>query len=156
MMTQRQHLVTEKHLLRAVLDTNVIIAAFMSKSRSSPNLELIDRWVNDEFILLFADDLVLEYQAKLNYRQIPRKLQADFLARLYTIGERIKVSSAQIIRRVAEDPDDDVFLACAIAGNATHLVTYDPHLLTLGPTYEGVQILDGLHFLYVVRGDKLQ
>ena len=38
-------------------------------------------------------------------------------------------------------------------GGATHLVTYDPHFEVLGGEYEGIKILDGLHFLYVVRGD---
>ena len=37
---------------------------------------------------------------------------------------------------------------------ATHLVTYDPHFDVLGGVYQGIPILDGLHFLYVVRGDR--
>ncbi len=31
--------------------------------------------------------------------------------------------------------------------------TYDPHIHALGEVYQGVRILDGLHFLYAVRGD---
>ncbi|RLC90031.1 MAG: toxin-antitoxin system toxin component, PIN family protein, partial [Chloroflexi bacterium] len=58
-----------------------------------------------------------------------------------------------VIRRIPDDPDDDVVIACAIAGGATHLVTYDIHLRSLGEEYQGVHILDGLHFLYALRGD---
>ncbi len=32
-------------------------------------------------------------------------------------------------------------------------MTYDEHLHALGEEYEGVRILDGLHFLYALRGD---
>jgi predicted nucleic acid-binding protein len=56
---------------------------------------------------------------------------------------------------VPADPDDDIPLACALVGGASHLVTYDPHLLALGESYrQRVSILDGLHFLYALRGDQ--
>ena len=42
---------------RAVLDTNVIIAALKSKNPRSPTRELLTRWDNDEFDLLYAEDL---------------------------------------------------------------------------------------------------
>lgn len=38
--------------------------------------------------------------------------------------------------------------------SATHIVTYDPHFDVLGGAYHDIPILDGLHFLYVVRGDR--
>ncbi|MCX7706887.1 MAG: hypothetical protein N2204_02635 [Anaerolineae bacterium] len=34
------------------------------------------------------------------------------------------------------------------------LVTYDLHLHALGKVYRSVQILDGLHFLHILRGDS--
>ena len=55
--------------------------------------------------------------------------------------------------RMVSFPDDDVVIDRAVAGGATHLVTYDDHLHALGEEVEGVRILDGLHFLYVLRGD---
>ena len=60
---------------------------------------------------------------------------------------------SEVQPRIPDDPDDDVVIACAIVGKASHLVSYDPHLLNLGNTYQGLIILDGLHFLYAVRGD---
>ena len=32
-------------------------------------------------------------------------------------------------------------------------MTYDRHLDVLSGAYQGIPILDGLHFLYIVRGD---
>ncbi|MCX6030334.1 MAG: hypothetical protein NT169_13695 [Chloroflexi bacterium] len=65
----------------------------------------------------------------------------------------VPLTKDDLVRHVPADPDDDIVLACAIVGRATHLVTYDPHIHALGEAYQGVRILDGLHFLYAVRGD---
>lgn len=145
---------TDQPRFRAVFDTNVVIAALKSKNPNSPTVELLKRWRNDEFILLYADDLLLEYREKFITRNIDPALRIAFLASLNVLGERIKLAPEQIERIIADDPDDDVVVACALVGKATHLVSYDPHLLNLGKIYQGVAILDGLHFLYAVRGDK--
>jgi putative PIN family toxin of toxin-antitoxin system len=144
---------TETIILRAVFDTNVVIAALKSKNPGSPTVELLQRWSKGEFTLLYCDDLRLEYQKKFITRSVPLELRATFLKNLFELGEYVHLIPDQIQPRIAEDPDDDIVIACAIVGEATHLVTYDPHLLNLGETYEGITILDGLHFLYAVRGD---
>jgi predicted nucleic acid-binding protein len=138
-----------------VLDTNVIIAALKSKNPRSPTRELLTRWDNDEFDLLYAEDLRVEYAEKLAAKQVDRGKTAEFLGRLARQGHLVPLTKADLIGRVPADPDDDVVLACAIVGQATHLVTYDPHIHALGEVYQGVRILDGLHFLYAVRGDVL-
>ncbi len=140
-------------IFRAVFDTNVIIAALKSKNPNSPTAELLQRWRQREFILLYANDLLLEYREKFISRRIDPALRIAFLANLEVLGEHIPLTSDQIQPRIPDDPDDDVVIACAIVGKATHLVSYDPHLLNLGDTYQGITILDGLHFLYAVRGD---
>ena len=68
-------------------------------------------------------------------------------------AEYISVKKADVQRVIVNDPDDDHILACAVVGRADYLVTYDPHFDCLGSEYQGIQILDGLHFLYIVRGD---
>lgn len=54
---------------------------------------------------------------------------------------------------IEKDPDDDLILACTEVGKATHLVTYDPHFEVLDEEYYGIQIVDALSFLYLIRGD---
>ncbi len=146
-------LVTKKAKFRVVFDTNVIIAALKSKNPHSPTVELLGRWKNGKFILLYCDDLLAEYQEKFLTRHILSELRTSFLENLREFGEHIALTPDQIHRIIPDDPDDDVVVACAVAGQATHLVTYDPHILNLGETYRGIIILDGLHFLYAVRGD---
>jgi putative PIN family toxin of toxin-antitoxin system len=144
---------TKKAIIRAVFDTNVIIAALKSKNPNSPTVELLRRWRAGEFIILYSDDLLLEYREKIISRDIDPVLSIAFLADLDVRGENVALTPDQIQPLIAEDPDDDIVIACAIVGEATHLFTYDPHLLSLGETYEGITILNGLHFLYAVRGD---
>jgi predicted nucleic acid-binding protein len=139
--------------LRAVFDTNVIIAALKSKNPRSPTRELLTRWKNREFDLLYAADLRVEYAEKLAARQVEQNEAAVFLDRLARQGHLVPLTKDDVVSRVPADPDDDIVLACAVVGQATHLVTYDPHIHALGEVYQGVCILDGLHFLYAVRGD---
>lgn len=145
---------TELARLRAVFDTNVIIAALKSKNPGSPTIELLQRWQAGEFALIYCDDLLAEYLEKFTTRNISLELRTAFLENLLALGENIALSPDQIHPVILADPDDNVVIACALVGQATHLVSYDPHLLNLGKTYQGVAILNGLHFLYLVRGDK--
>ncbi len=142
-----------RQLPRVVLDTNVVLAALLSRNPHSPLVELLRWWRSGAFELLYGEDLMLEYQEKFVQKGISPQKAADFLAELVDRGIFVSLSPADIVPRVAEDPDDDVVLACALVGGATHLVTYDAHLLSLGPVYEGVRILDGLRFLRFLRGE---
>lgn len=145
-----------KRRLRAVVDTNVVIAALKARNPNSPTRELLARWENGEFDWLYSDDLRAEYVAKLKEKQVDPSRARVFFARLKQRGYSIPLTKDDLVHRVPADPDDDIVIACAIVGRATHLVTYDPHLHALGEVYQGVRILDGLQFLRVLRGDAQQ
>ncbi|MBI3760651.1 MAG: putative toxin-antitoxin system toxin component, PIN family [Chloroflexi bacterium] len=151
-MSARPSKATEKP--RAVLDTNVVLAAHRTRNPRSPNAELLRRWRAGEFVQLYSDDTLAELAEKFQEQGIDPASAAEHLADLVRLGEYVTVTPADVEPVVAADPDDDLVLACAVKGQATHLVTYDPHLQALGKAYRDVEILDGLHFLYVVRGDQ--
>ena len=140
--------------LRAVFDTNVIVSAYLSRSPTSPTQELIDRWLAGEFTLLVCDAIVDEFIEKLTARGVAREDVETFVALLDAMAEWVEVPEAVIVRRIAADADDDVVVACAIAGGANFLVTYDPHFAPLGETYQGIRISKALPFLWAVRGDQ--
>ncbi len=105
-------------------------------------------------MLLYTARICLaEYREKLMTKHIPTSESRRFVSDLLLTGTAVALTAADVPRRVPADPDDDVVVACAIMGQATHLVTYDPHIHALGASYQGIRILDGLHFLYVLRGD---
>lgn len=140
-------------LLRAVIDTNVIVAAYRSRNPHSPTVELIERWRIGEFKLIYSRQIHREYISKLSVLGLDTDQVDDFSDDILRLGVRVPVRSNQI-KPVTSDPKDNIFVACAIVGKATHLVTYDPHITKLGSAYRGVKIINALQFLYLVRGDQ--
>lgn len=139
---------------RVVLDTNVIIAALKSKSPQSPTLELLRRWRHREFDLLYCDALREEYVEKLLEKGVTPVRSASFLADLDTLGIRVPLAPEDILPRIPADPDDDVVIACAVVGQATYLVTYDPHFEVLGGECQSVRIVNALELLRKSRKVK--
>ena len=90
---------------------------------------------------------------KFDQRGIDQALTLELVAFILADAESIDTSDEALPALIVDDPDDDLILACAIAGDANYLVTYDPHFDCLGGEFRGIRIIDGLHFLYVVRGD---
>jgi predicted nucleic acid-binding protein len=54
-------------------------------------------------------------------------------------------------RHYPVDADDTIFLLCAINGAASHLVSYDRHLLEVGIFYEEFITCKPTEFLKVLR-----
>jgi putative PIN family toxin of toxin-antitoxin system len=139
--------------LRVVLDTNVIVSAFLSRNPTSPTQEIIRRWQADEFTLLVSDAIVDELAEKLIDKGIGQERVIEFLMLLVDLAEWVPVPDEDVTRRVLADPDDDHLVACALVGQADYLVTYDPHFDSLLGTHQGLQITKALPFLWAVRGD---
>ena len=146
---------TEPVRLRAVLDINVFVAAYKTQNPTSPTAELLRRWRNGEFELLYSEDIRRQIAEKLLEKNVDFLLTEELLVDLMVFGTEVQVVPADVKRVISSDLDDDVIVACAVVGGATHLVTYDPHFDELGEEYQGIKIMDGLHFLYEVRGDIL-
>jgi hypothetical protein len=89
---------------RAVLDTDVMIAALKSRQPASPTAELLRRWVAGEFEVIYSAALQAEYEEKIAARAIDPVRAAGFLADLQAHGVPIEVGT----------------------------VEYDPHFLPLG------------------------
>lgn len=140
-------------LPRAVLDANIYVAAYLSRNPRSPNKELFRRWRAREFVLLISKAILEEVVKKFDELGVAQQLTIELLSHIIADAEYINVKAEDVQRVIANDLDDDPILACAVVGKANYLVTYDPHFDHLGGEYQGIQILDGLHFLYIVRGD---
>jgi len=53
----------------------------------------------------------------------------------------VMAAPVSVPRVVANDPDDDHVLACALAAQADLIVSGDRHLLGLGGNYQGIAIV---------------
>ena len=75
----------------------------------------------------------------------------ESLGELATITQGERGSSAsEEIEAIADDPDDDMYLACAVEGGADYIVSGDQHLLKLG-TFEGIKIVTPAQFLEILE-----
>lgn len=121
--------------MRVVLDTNVLIAAFVARGACHDLLEYCKRrhqLVTSEFILR-------EFEEKLltKFRVPPSKASEA----VSTLRSRFEVVQDVALESPASrDPDDDWILSAALIGNCVCIVTGDRDLLDL-KEYRGIQIL---------------
>lgn len=73
------------------------------------------------------------------------RLAAAGLTPIGIVGEIRRLAAIavplDVPRVVADDPDDDHVLACALAARADLIVSGDKHLLGLGNAYQGIAIV---------------
>ena len=137
-------------MVRAVLDTNVVLAADRASNPLSPNKEILSRWANREFAWLITEDIAAEYAEKLLEKgNAPAEVQA-FITGLFLLAELVEIRFFHF-RHYPVDSDDTIFLLCAINGAATHLVSYDRHLLDVGIFYDEFVTCRPVDFLAAVE-----
>ena len=125
---------------RVVLDTNQIVGAgsrWLSAPIPSPDPNPHRRLlvcVAANHTGLYCAPIIREYIEKLLERGHPEARVRDLIA--YLIGSFEAVTVVSSVTPVPPtDPDDEIFLICAIDGAADYLVSEDRHLLNLRESY---------------------
>ncbi len=125
--------------MRFVLDTVVVVRALFDPYGWAGTL-LFEFSAPREWVV--SPDIVDEYLDVVNRPNIRQRFRADpprsvegFMVRLDTAK---MVVPAQI-PAVCRDPNDDKFIAVALAGRASFIVSEDKDLLDLG-VYEGIEL----------------
>ena len=133
-------------MIRAVLDTNVFVSAFLLTGRLNRLVPLI---LKKKFLWLFSQEILEEYLAVASRPLYGLSVEKVELL-LYQVKEHAEwVNVRSRFTVVAEDPADDQFIACAVDGRADWIVTGDRHLLGL-KTFRGIQIGAPAEFLKVL------
>ena len=124
---------------RCVLDTNQIVGAgsrwvfFGLPRRRNPHLRLLVL-VLERHVGLCHEEILREYTEKLMDRGSPPDRARAMVARIRGAFEMVPIALARA-PVPPRDPDDEVFLLCALDGNADYLVSEDDDLLTLKDDY---------------------
>lgn len=126
---------------RVVLDTNQVIAAgtsWLDHGVPSPDNNTCRRIlirVAQAHIGLYCGKIVGEYLEKLVDIGHPRERTVKLIT--YLMGAFIPVTITTASAPVRpSDPDDEIFLLCAIDGNADYLVSEDHALTNLKDSYD--------------------
>lgn len=108
----------------------------------------------EAFTLVTSVDLLTELYRVLHYPRIRHRFhptEEDILAFIGILLERaVALPGRYQVQKVEPDPDDDMFLAAALEGQADYLVSRDPYLLTL-KHFHTIQIVEPPAFLHAVR-----
>ncbi len=114
--------------MRVVLDTNVVVSGLIFGGLPS---RILTAWTEGAFALVASPPVLDEYRRvgrELAKGRHPLNEALDALLASLAVHATI-VNAPLLPAQVSADPDDDKFLAAAIAGEATWLVSGDKHLL---------------------------
>jgi len=138
--------------LRAVVDTNLFISGLFAKDTLSARLQ--DLWINQDFDLITSMEIIKEVSRVLYYPRIQDRFKPkeDTIRRFFRLIFRKAIIAKDIYKtdRVADDPTDNKFLACALEKKADYIVSRDPHLRNI-KHYHGIQIIDAKTFIEKVK-----
>lgn len=112
--------------MRLVLDTNVLIAAFIARGNCS---ELLEHCIVHHVVVLskqILDELRVVLVRKFDYTQA----EAHAVVRLLRT-KACMVTPVPLPSKVCRDPDDDTILATAVTGKCVAIVTGDKDLTDL-------------------------
>jgi putative PIN family toxin of toxin-antitoxin system len=129
--------------VKAVLDTNVFISGVFF---SGPPYQILEAWRDGKIQLVVSPDILDEY------RRVGEILAEDhpgieFKPMLDYVIQNAEIYAAPPLpATVCDDPDDDKFLACALAGGNTVIVSGDKHLLKVSG-YRGIEVLKPRNFV---------
>ncbi len=132
--------------MRVVIDTNVLISALI-KADSSP-AKIISLWRAGKIELALCPEIIEEIVRVLKYPKLQKHISdeeaARFLTLLHTATTIVRLD--ELVSVVDADPDDNKFVAVAVACQAEAIISGDGHLLEIG-SYRDIPILTPAQFL---------
>ena len=134
--------------MRIVIDTNIWVSGLLWKGAPWRLLKLAE---TGKVQLCIAYPMLLELEEVLRYGRLQPRLQKlqqtpdQLVAYALNLSMLFDVSHTTT-PIVEDDPDDDIFILCALEAGADYLVSGDKHLLRLG-SYQTVNIITVTVFL---------
>ncbi len=131
-------------MIRAVLDTNILVSAFLFAGTPS---RLIPAWQAGQFRPVVSAGILDEYLRVLAYPKFKlttAEIRGLIEHELLPFVETVQVKSFAF--KQLRDPDDAQFIACALVADARWLVSGDADLLDLR-RIESVDIVSVTTFL---------
>lgn len=141
--------------MRVVMDTNVIVSAFLSSSGAPA--QALAYLQEGRVDLLVSQPILDEYLRALGYPQVQARHGLDNAALEQVVNDlravAILVEPNESLELVEQDPADNKFFECAVAGEATYIVSGDAHVRAVGD-YRGIRVLSPSLFAELMRSDQ--
>jgi len=129
--------------VRIILDTNVVISGIFF---AGTPYQILKAWREGKLKLVISEEILAEY------RRVDETLALQFPPiDLWPILDMLRANSEVISVKclpepVCDDPADDKFLACALAGECKLIVSGDKHLLKASG-FRGIKVLTPREFV---------
>ncbi len=132
-------------MTRIVLDTNVWVAGLLAPS--GPPARIIDLVFNGTFVLVVSPTILREYEEVLTRPELalPAAEVRSALAYLKIPGTHVVHVDPAGLPGVCSDPDDDCFIAAALAGHADAVITGNTRHFPVSP-WRGIVIATPVGF----------
>lgn len=132
--------------MKVVIDTTV----FVSSVFGGPPRDVVEKWFQQRITLCLSEEIFREYHRVLREIGAVSEVEERDLISAFVSGEGVLyVNDPPSVAVVDEDPDDDKFIACALALDADYIVSGDSDLLALD-SYLGTPIRSPQAFLSIL------
>jgi len=122
--------------VKAVFDTNVLIAAFLTEGICA---KLMVRAHRRDFDLILCDGILQEFTRVLKKKFATSPHETSEALTILSEATQEILEQPDSITPICRDSDDDLILACAKDAVTDYIVTGDEDLLVL-KNYEGIRI----------------
>ena len=110
--------------MRVVLDTNILVSG--TGWRNGPPAKVLDAWAAQAFTVVISNEIFQEY----------RRILTDFAERYKGIviepllenivAKALLIEPEPLAGQICSDPNDDIFIAAAMAGRAKYMRRQGP------------------------------
>jgi uncharacterized protein len=129
--------------MRVILDTNVFVSGIFF---SGPPFEILDAWRHGRLTLVVSPEILAEYE-RVGQKLANQFPQVDIAPILELLAFKGEVTDASpLAEQVCSDPDDDKFLACAVA-SGTKIISSGDKALRKTSGYSGIEVLSPREFM---------
>jgi len=140
--------------VKVVLDTTVLVSGLLFGGVPG---RILTAWSTGAIRLVISPPILEEYRRvglALSKRREPLVGTLEALLAMLTV-HALLVDAPPLDERVSEDPDDEMFLAAALAANARLIVSGDKHLLRVSG-WRGIEVLRARSFVdrYIEPADN--
>jgi hypothetical protein len=130
-------------VIRVVVDTNVFISSFFG---GNPR-KIIDFWKAGEITLCLSKPIVDEYIEVLRRLGLQNEKELEELLSLFAHGFHVVFTAkTPQLHIVEKDPDDNMYIECAVALKAELVITGDKALQAI-QKYMNIKIVSPNEFL---------
>ena len=129
--------------MKIILDTNVLISGIFFSGAPS---QILKAWQEGKIQIAVSKEILFEYHrvAEELSEKFPG-LEISQILELFTIhAEMVNTQGLEV--SVCEDPDDNMFISCALGSKSKIIVSGDKHLLKISG-YQEIEVLKPRLFL---------